>query len=58
MPSTKDLRRAARSLHQIAEKTAGLPGEEAADRTLQDRLELVADVIDAAAEAEERPLER
>jgi len=53
VPSAEDHRRAAESLRQIAEKTSGLPGDAPADRTLQDRLELAADVLDATAEADE-----
>lgn len=53
VPSARDFRRAAESLRRIAAETAGLPEEEGEDRTLQTRLELAADILDAAAEQPE-----
>jgi hypothetical protein len=55
VPSKADLRKAARTLRRITAETEGLPDDMRADRTLQDRLELAADVLDATAAGESAP---
>jgi len=50
VPIERDLRQAARVLRRIAEATTGLPDDSPADAQLRDRLELSADVLDAAAD--------
>jgi len=50
VPSREDLRRAAASLRALARATSKLPGDSPADGKLQDRLDLAAQVLDAAAE--------
>ena len=47
--SANDLRRTARSLRKVVELTEGLPEDSPADARLRDRLELAADVLEAAA---------
>jgi hypothetical protein len=50
MPTKSDIASAARSLRLIADKTAGLPDSQPGDATLQDRLLLAADVLEALLE--------
>lgn len=50
MASNRDLHRAARSIRAIIEATANLPDDSPHDAQLRDRLDLAADVLDAAAD--------
>ena len=49
MPRIRDLRQAAKTLRLIVEATKGLPDETPRDLGLQDRLDLAANFLDAAA---------
>jgi hypothetical protein len=49
MPSNRNLRQAADTLHRIVELTEQLPDDSPPDRALRDRLELAADVLEGAA---------
>jgi hypothetical protein len=49
MPNDRDLRHAAVALRRIVELTSGLPEDSQADAAFRERLELVAEVLEAAA---------
>ena len=49
MPSKRELREVARQLRLISELTEPLPEDSPPDGALRDRLELAADVLEAAA---------
>ena len=48
-----DTSKAAESLRKVAALTSNLPDDSPSDAKLRDRLELAAEVLDAAAEAQE-----
>jgi hypothetical protein len=50
-----DISKAAERLRKAAALTVGLPDDSLADAKLRDRLELAAEVLDAAARTEEEP---
>jgi hypothetical protein len=50
-----DICKAAESLRKVAALTVGLPDDSPADAKPRDRLELAAEVLDAAARTEEEP---
>ncbi len=51
MPSAKQLREAARKLRLVSELTERLPDDSPPDAALRDRLELAADVLEAASKS-------
>jgi len=53
MLSTADMHEAAESLRRVVAATENLPDDSPSDARLRDRLELAADVLDAAGEAPE-----
>jgi len=55
VPTGRELRAAARVLRKVAAVTTGLPDDSPHDAQLRDRLELVADTLDAAARSDPDP---
>jgi hypothetical protein len=55
VPSKADLRRAAKSLREVASLTAGLPEDSPSDARLRESLELAADVLEATVQREKEP---